>query len=103
MTNAQETFLERLLLSSAIPPAVRKDARRVMADPEVGVEQVTMLIDRVKQIMDEAPPKDQRPAAWRVASLQAKVKYYNRRGSKASIKPLVADIEWLAEQKEVAQ
>ena len=103
MKDAQGAYLEKLLLSSAIPPDARRDAHRVLADPEVGVEQVAMLIDRVRQIMDEAPPKDERPAAWRVASLQAKVRYYNRRGSKASIKPLVADIEWLAGHKEAAQ
>ena len=99
MKDAQGAYLEKLLLSSAIPPDVRRDAHRVLADPEVGVEQVAMLIDRVRQIMDAAPPKDERPAAWRVASLQAKVKYYNQRGRKASIKPLVADIEWLAGHK----
>ena len=43
MKDAQGAYLEKLLLSSAIPPDVRRDAHRVLADPEVGVEQLSLI------------------------------------------------------------
>ena len=98
MTRNQQAFIEKLLLTSAISPSTRATVRQMVAE---GMDhwKTTQVIQRLCTITETAVPREQRMAEWRVASLCEKVAFYGRRGDKPVIKPLVADLEWLAQQR----
>lgn len=102
MQDRQIAFAERLLLSSAIPPALRRDAKRVLYHPEVSTLQTSEVIDALQAKLRDAPRREERPAEHRVASLRSKVLYYSARGAKPQIKPTAADLAWIAEQRKAA-
>ena len=98
MTRNQQALIEKLLLSSAIGPHMRQQVKLTVADG-LSVEEASEIINRLRTITETALPREQRMAEWRVASLREKVAFYGRRGDKPVIKPLVADLDWVAQQR----
>lgn len=98
MTQPQLEYIERLLLSSAIPPDVRRDAKRLLHQPEgIDVEQAIGLSTHLQHLIDTAPKREERPAEWRVRSYVEKVRWYGKNGRKPTIRPLAADLAWIKE------
>ena len=101
-TAKQDAFIEKLTLSSAISPEVRT-ATRTLLDKgyyarnrytPLGPNEAAGVIHLLRTLMDQAPPKEERPLRWRVASLYAKAKFYARRGEKPHIRPTVEEVRW---------
>ena len=98
MTAKQHTLIERWLLSSAVSPQKRREVRAFLED-ELDTEQASGIIKHLEHHVRLAPPREERPARDRVYSYAEKIRYYSKRGAKPTLKPLVADFEWLAEAR----
>ena len=104
-TAKQDAFIEKLTLSSAISPEVRKATLTLLEKgyyarnryTPLGPNEAAGVIHMLRTLMDQAPPKEERPLRWRVASLYAKARFYSKRGDKPHIRPSVEEVRWAQE------
>ena len=109
MTHRQSQFIAKLALSSAIPPETRKAAATLVKHgywnnqrgsyTPIGPNEASGITHLLQTIIEQAPPKHERPLRYRVASLYAKAKFYARRGDKPTIRPTAEEIAYAERQK----